>query len=47
MRNPVTSDGAYIAMTWLWITRAASSSEWPSMTCMLIGVAVMRKLMTA
>ena len=41
MRAPVNNDGTNMARMWLWITRAVSSSENPSMTCMLTGVAVM------
>ncbi len=47
MIRPLTSDGAYIASRWLWITHAVDVSEWWSCTCMLIGVAVMMKLIAA
>ena len=35
-----------MATTCAWITRAVSSMLWPSTTCMLIGVAVMMKIIT-
>jgi hypothetical protein len=47
MMKPLASDGRYIASRCTWITRAVAISSWPSITCMLIGVAVMMKLITA
>ncbi len=44
-RGADTSDGRYIATTCACTTRAVSSMEYPSTTCMLSGVAVMTNTM--
>ena len=43
---PNTSDGKYMPAIWDWMTHLVASREWPACSCMLIGVAVMRKVMT-
>ena len=47
MIQPLASDGRYIASRCPWMTRLVATSSCRSITCMLTGVAVMMKLMTA
>ena len=43
----VASEGRYMPSRWAVITTVVSEPEKPSCTCMLSGVAVMMKLITA
>ena len=47
MSQPLASEGRYIAIRCEEITCLVAAMPCPSITCMLIGVAVMMKLITA